>query len=79
MQMRTKAYLHFMSLWRSFRNALPQRHGAGSAEASPFLIFAAVVLALLFAILEIDRQQAELKSLGLLGGDYAVEARFLSP
>ena len=81
--MRTKAYLHLISLWRSFRDAILRRHNSrrhndASAEASPFLIYAAVVLAVLLAILQIETYRSELESLGFLG-HFSIEAHFLSP
>jgi hypothetical protein len=65
-----------MLLWRSLRDAISPHHDVVSAEASPLLIFIAVVLALLLAILEVDAHRAELESLGLLGTDYPVQAAF---
>jgi hypothetical protein len=79
MQIRTKAYLHFISLWRSLRDAIPLHHGDARREASPSLIYAAVVLTFLLIILEVDAHQGELQSLGLLPRDYPIEAAFLSP
>ena len=79
MQMRSKTYLHFISLWRSLRDAIPPHHGDVSAEASPLLIYTAIVLALLLAILEADAHRAELGSLGLSGGDCFIQAAFLGP
>lgn len=79
MQIRPKTYLHFIWLWRSLRDAIPPRHEDAAAEASPFLIYAAVVLVFLLAILEIDAHRGELESLGLLGHDYPIPAAFLAP
>lgn len=79
MQIRPKTYLHFMSLWRSVRDAISPHHDDVPAEASPPLIFIAVVLALLLAILEVDAHRAELRSLGLTGADHPVQAAFLGP
>ena len=80
MQIRPKTYLHFISMWRSLRDAVsPHRNGVPVKGPAPFLIFAAVVLALVLAILEVDRHRGELKSLGLLGTGYPIEAVFLSP
>jgi hypothetical protein len=76
MQMRSKAYLHLISLWRLLRNAIsPHREGV-PAEASPSLIYTTAVLALLLAILEVD---AHLRSLGLVASDQFVPAPLLSP
>jgi hypothetical protein len=79
MQMRSKAYLHFISLWRSFRDAIWRRHDYASAKASPFLIYVAVMLALLLTIMEIDAHRSLLESFGLLGSGYSIEPGFLSP
>jgi hypothetical protein len=79
MQIRPKAYLHLISLWRSLRDAIPPHHQGAPAEASPLLIYAAVVLAFLVAILEVDAHRDELQSLGLIGSDCPVQAAFLSP
>ena len=78
MQIRPKTYLHFISLWRSLRDAIPH-HSDVTAEASPSLIYTAVVLASLLAILEVDAHRGELESLGLLGNAYPIPAAFLSP
>jgi hypothetical protein len=79
MQIRPKTYLHFLSLWRSLRDAIPPHHNDVPREASPSLIYAAVVLAFLLAILEVDAHRGELEWLGLLPGDYPIPAAFLSP
>jgi hypothetical protein len=79
MQIRPKAYLHFISLWRSFRDSIPPHQGDVPAEASPSLVYAVVVLASLLAVLEIDAHRGELESLGLLGHDYPIPAAFLGP
>ena len=76
MQIRSKTYLHFMSLWRSLRDAISPHHGDVPAEASSLLIYIAVVLALLVAILEVDAHRAELGPLSLLGADYPVQIAF---
>ena len=79
MQIRLKAYLHFISRWRSLRDAIPPHHSDVRRGASPCLIYAAVVLAFLLAILEVDAHRVELERMGLLGSDYSVQAAFLSP
>jgi hypothetical protein len=70
MQIRPKTYLHLISLWRSVRDAISPHHDDVPAKTSPFLIYTAVVLAFLLAILEVDAHRGELQSLGLVGGDY---------
>ena len=79
MQIRPKAYLHLIWLWRWLRDSIPPHHGDVRAEASPTLIYAAVVLALLLALLGVDAHRGELEGLGLLGSDYSIPAAFLSP
>jgi len=79
MQIRPKAYLHLIWLWRSLRDSISPHHGDVRAEASPSLIYAAVVLALLLALLGVDAHRSELEGLGLLGSDYSIPAAFLSP
>jgi hypothetical protein len=79
MQIRPKTYLHLISLWRSLRDAISPHHDDVPAEASPSLIYTAVVMAVFLAILEIDAHRGELESLGLLGHDYPIPAAFLGP
>ncbi len=79
MQVRPKAYLHFISLWRSFRDAIPPHRGGVPAETSPSLTYIAVVLVFLLAILEVDAHRGELESLGLLAHDYPIPSTFFGP
>ena len=79
MQIRPKTYLHFMSAWRSLRDAIPPHHEDAPAETSPSLIYTTVVLVFLLAALEVDAHRGELESLGLLGHDYSIPATFLGP
>jgi hypothetical protein len=79
MQMRPRAYLHLISLWRSLRHAIPAHHRNVSAEASPSLLYAAIVLTFLLAILEVDAHRVELEALGLLASDYPIPAAFFGP
>jgi hypothetical protein len=79
MQIRPKTYLHFILLWRSFRDCIPPHDRDVPAETSPSLIFAVVVLAFLLAILEVDAHRGELELFGLLGNAYPIPAAFLSP
>ena len=69
MQMRSRTYDHFISLWRSFRNWMSHDERA-PAETSPSLIYIAVVLTFLLIILEIDDHRAELEALGLLTDNF---------
>jgi hypothetical protein len=79
MQIRPKAYLQLIWLWRSLRDSIPPRRGDVRAEASPSLVYAVVVLAFLLALLEVDAHRGELEALGLPASDYSVPAAFLSP
>ena len=79
MQMRSKTYLQFISLWRSFRGLITPHDGDASTETSTTLIFIAVVLAVSLAILEVDLHRDKLEALGLLTKDYPVAASFVSP
>jgi hypothetical protein len=79
MQIRPKTYMHFMSLWRSLRDAIPPHHDDVPRETSLSLIYAAVVLAFLLAILEVDAHRSELEWLGLSPSDYPIQAALLSP
>ena len=79
MHIRSRTYLHLISMWRSLRDAIPPHQDNVPAEASPALIYAAIVLAFLLAILEVDAHRVELEALGLLASDYPVPAAFLSP
>lgn len=79
MQIRSKTYLHFLLLRRLLRDAIPPRHGDVPTEASPLLIYIAVVLVFLLAILEVDAHRGALESLGLLAQDYSIPAVFVSP
>ena len=79
MQIRSRTYLHFISVWRSLREPMPPRHDGAPAETSPSLIYIAVVLAFLLVVLEIDAHRAELETFGLLGHHYSTEAPLLGP
>ncbi len=65
--MRNWAKVYLRAIWR----LLPARCAAARdehvSEASPLLILIAVVLALLLAILEIDRHSAQVPSLSAVG------------
>jgi hypothetical protein len=61
------------------RNTIsPHREGV-PAKTPPFLIYTAIVLTLLLAVLEIDAHRGALQSLGLLASDQFVPAAFLGP
>ncbi|MEW6642748.1 MAG: hypothetical protein AB1586_19740 [Pseudomonadota bacterium] len=65
MHIRSKAYLHFLSHWRSRRVGRSPQSGGVSGGPSPLLLFIAVVLALFLAIVEVDLHRGELAALGL--------------
>ena len=48
-------------------------------EASPLLVFAMIVLALLLAILEVDLHSADLESRGLMGDSFSAAPMFKGP
>jgi hypothetical protein len=63
---RRNLHSKLLSLGRALRDLASSNDNEVPAEASPVLIYIAVVLALLLAMLEIDLRGAELQSLGLL-------------
>lgn len=79
MQIRPKTYLQLTYWWRSFRDLMPRRARDAPVGTSPPLIYAAIVLALLLAILETDVHRGELASLGLLSNEHPIDSSFLSP
>jgi hypothetical protein len=79
MQIRSRTYLQFISMWRSFRGSIALDDRDGSAQTSPALMYAAVALALLLAILEVDLHQDGLESLGLLTNNHPIETAFMGP
>jgi hypothetical protein len=79
MQMRSKAYLQMVSRLRALRVLVSSREAA-TQEASPLLVFVAVVLAMLLAMLEVDLHSIELQALGLTGGPFVpTDPAFVSP
>jgi hypothetical protein len=79
MHIRPKTYLQVISQLRGLRVLLSRRNASADRRASPLLVYVAVVLALLLAILQIDLHTAELQSLGLLGKHMAIDPIFFSP
>ncbi|WP_445221454.1 hypothetical protein ACKWRH_16660 [Bradyrhizobium sp. Pa8] len=82
MQIRSKTYLLMVSHLRGLRALLSSAHdpvAKTSKEASPLLIFVAVVLTLLLAILEVDQHHALLKSLGLLSDLSSMQPNLMGP
>jgi hypothetical protein len=74
MHIRPKAYLQVLS--RRVHIWLSRLPSPTNQEASPLLIFIAVVLALLLAILEVDRHGATLQFLGLPGNLTGTQPEF---
>jgi len=75
MQIQSKALPQSFSLRRAFHGS-PAKGG----QSHPMLIFSAVVLLALFAIVQIDLHSAQLQALGLLGqASTGIDPVFLSP
>ena len=67
-------------LWhRSAREGVSARREATEASASPALVFTAIVLFLILAIVQIDLHRDELRALGFLSSEEGIKASFLSP
>lgn len=79
MQIRSRAYLQIISRLRALRVWLSTSEDPSVREASLLLIFVAVVLALLLAMLAVDLHSVELQSLGVTGGPFPVAPVFKSP
>jgi hypothetical protein len=79
MQIRSRAYQHFILICRSVRDLVSPDDESIPALTSPWLAYAAAVLALLLAILEVDIHQADLHLLGLMSERDLVGPNFLSP
>ena len=79
MQMRSKAYLRFVWLWRLIRGSIQPYRDNAPARTSRVLACTAIVLALLLVVLEIDRHRAELESMGLVRNGYLIDPTFVGP
>jgi hypothetical protein len=79
MQVHPKTYLQLISRLWHFRASPPRNRDPGSQGASPLLVYIAVVLALLLAVLEVDIHSAQLQSLGLLGDPIGIDPIFMGP
>lgn len=79
MQIRSKAYEHFILICRSVRDVVAPDDQSIPTPTSPWLAYAAAMLALLLAILEVDIHQADLHLLGLMSERDMVDPNFLSP
>ena len=78
MHIRSKAYGHFFSICRSLRDLVSPHDQSAPTQTSPSLVFAAVVLALLLTILEIDLHQPGLHLVELMNKD-ALNPMFVGP
>lgn len=79
MQIRSKAYEHFILICRSVRDLVAPEDQSTSTPTSPSLAYAAAVLGLLLAILEVDLHQADLHLLGFMSEQDLVDPNLLSP
>ena len=79
MHVRSKAYLQIISRLRALRLLLSPHEDPAAQEASPLLIYIAIVLGCLWAMLEADLHSAELQALGLWGGPFPVNPVFVAP
>ncbi len=78
MQIRSKAYQHFVSICQSLRDLVSPRDQSVPTPTSPSLAYAAAVLSLFLAILEVDLHRAELRLMGLMSERDEVDPIFLS-
>ncbi len=72
---RSGLFAQFMTFCRELRHHGSPRGGA----ASPGLMFAVTVLALLLAIVVVERYRAELQSIGLIAAVETVPPLFTAP
>ncbi|UPK39266.1 hypothetical protein IVB18_19715 [Bradyrhizobium sp. 186] len=79
MQMHPKAYLQFISRLWHFRALPPKDSDPATQSASPLLVYIVAVLALLFAILEIDLHRAPPQSFGVPVDPVGINSIFMSP
>jgi hypothetical protein len=79
MQIRSKAYEHFISICRSFHDRVSPHDQSVPAQTSSSLVFTTVVLALLLTILEIDLHRTELHLVGLMNETDAINFNFMGP
>jgi hypothetical protein len=79
MQVRSKAYEQFILICRSVRDLVVPDDQSIPTPTSPSLAYAAAVLGLLLAILEVDLHQADLHLLGLMSERDLVDPNLLSP
>jgi hypothetical protein len=78
MQIRSRAYRHFISICRSLRDLVSPHDQNVPTPTSPSLAYAAAVLALLLAMLEVDLHLADLQSVGIMSKTDWVDPAFSS-
>ena len=79
MQIRSRAYLRFVWLWRLIREMVPPHYDNASVRTSPLLIYVAVILTSLLVMLDMGRHSAELGSTGLVRNGYLSDPTFVGP
>jgi hypothetical protein len=79
MHIRSRAYLQVISRLRALRLLLSPPDNPAAQETSPLLIYIAIVLACLWAMLEADLHSVELQALGLGGGPFPGNPSFVGP
>ena len=78
MQIHPKTYLQFISRFWHFRVLPPRDRNPATRDASPLLIYIVAVLALLLAILEVDRHSTPFQSPGHVGDPAGTNPIFMS-
>jgi len=78
MQIRSKAYKHFISICRSLHDLVAPHDQNFPTSTSPSLAYAGAVLALLLAILEVDLHLADLQLIGIMSKTDQVDPFFSS-
>jgi len=78
MQIHPKAYLQFISRFWHFRVLPPRDRNPAARDASPLLIYIVAVLALLLAILIVDRHRAPFQFPGHVGDPAEINPIFMS-
>jgi hypothetical protein len=74
-----KLYARLILFHRTTRSRSSAHGEVTETSASPILIFAAVALFLILAILEIDLHRDELRALGFVSGEEGINPIFAGP
>ena len=77
MHIRSKAYWQVVSRLRAVRVFFSPSDDPAAREVSPLLIYIAVVLISVLAMLEADLHSAKLQALGLWGGPFPADPRLV--